>query len=64
VETIERAGMTQSIELNAAYLISKHGIAAARLTAVGLGDTKPVAPNTGEEGRAQNRNGELVKKGG
>ncbi|MBM3806775.1 MAG: hypothetical protein FJW22_01125 [Acidimicrobiia bacterium] len=56
--------MTQSIELNAAYLISKHGIAAARLTAVGLGDTKPVAPNTGEEGRAQNRNGELVKKGG
>lgn len=56
--------MTQSIELNAAYLISKHGIAAARLTAVGLGDTKPVTPNPGEEGRAQNRNGELVKKGG
>jgi outer membrane protein OmpA-like peptidoglycan-associated protein len=45
------------------FLIAKHGIAATRLTATGLGDTKPVAPNTTDEGRAQNRRVELVKKG-
>lgn len=44
------------------YLITKFGIAAARLTAAGFGDTKPVAPNTTEEGRTQNRRVELVKK--
>jgi OmpA-OmpF porin, OOP family len=44
------------------YLVAKSGIAAARLTAVGFGDTKPVAPNTTDDGRAQNRRVELVKK--
>jgi OOP family OmpA-OmpF porin len=44
------------------YLVTKGGIAAARLTAVGLGDTKPVAPNTDDAGRAQNRRVELHKK--
>ena len=44
------------------YLIKTGGIAAARLTAVGYGDTKPVAPNTTEDGKAQNRRVELVKK--
>jgi len=44
------------------YLITKFGIAAARLTAAGFGDTKPVGPNTTEDGRAQNRRVELVKK--
>jgi len=44
------------------YLITKFGIAAARLTSAGFGDTKPVAPNTTEDGRAQNRRVELVKK--
>jgi OOP family OmpA-OmpF porin len=45
-----------------AYLVSTGGIAAARLTTAGLGDTKPVADNTTDDGRAQNRRVELVKK--
>ena len=44
------------------YLVKTGGIAAARLTAVGYGDTKPVAPNTTDEGRAQNRRVEIVRK--
>lgn len=44
------------------YLIKTGSIAAARLSAVGFGDTKPVGPNTTEEGKAQNRRVELVKK--
>ena len=44
------------------YVVTKGGIAAARLTTAGFGDTKPVAPNTTDEGRAQNRRVELVKK--
>jgi OmpA-OmpF porin, OOP family len=45
-----------------AYLVQQHGVAAARLTTAGFGDTKPVAPNTTDEGKAQNRRVELVKK--
>jgi outer membrane protein OmpA-like peptidoglycan-associated protein len=44
------------------YLIKSGGIAADRLTAVGYGDTKPAGPNTTEDGRAQNRRVEIVKK--
>lgn len=44
------------------YLITTGGIGTARLTAVGFGDTKPVAPNTTEAGKSQNRRVELVKK--
>ena len=42
-------------------LVSR-GIAASRLTSDGLGDTQPVADNSTEEGRQQNRRVELVKR--
>ena len=44
-----------------AWLV-KNGIGTARLTATGLGDTKPIADNSTEEGRAHNRRVELVKQ--
>jgi OmpA-OmpF porin, OOP family len=44
-----------------AYLV-KGGLDAARLTTAGLGDTQPVADNTTEAGRAQNRRVVLVRK--
>lgn len=44
------------------YLVDSQGIAAARLTTAGFGDTKPVADNVTEEGRARNRRVELHKK--
>lgn len=45
-----------------AYLVANFGIAADRLTTAGFGDAKPVADNASEDGRAQNRRVELVKK--
>ncbi|MGE5803889.1 MAG: OmpA family protein [Gemmatimonadota bacterium] len=41
-----------------AYFIAK-GIAASRLTSVGIGPDQPVAPNDTEEGRAKNRRVQL-----
>ena len=38
------------------------GIAAARLSTAGLGDTQPVGPNTTEEGRARKRRVVLIKQ--
>lgn len=43
-----------------AHLVEHAGIAAARLEAAGLGDTKPAADNGTPEGRQQNRRVELV----
>ncbi len=44
-----------------AALVGKHGIAAARLQAHGVGSLAPVASNDSEAGRAKNRRVELVK---
>jgi OmpA-OmpF porin, OOP family len=41
--------------------LTNHGIEAARLKANGLGQTKPAADNSSEDGRAKNRRVELVK---
>lgn len=43
------------------YLISK-GIDGGRLTAVGYGDERPIAPNTTAEGRQKNRRIEAVER--
>ncbi|HWP67620.1 MAG TPA: OmpA family protein [Candidatus Limnocylindria bacterium] len=41
------------------YLVS-HGISASRLSTVSYGESRPVASNDTEEGRAQNRRTELI----
>ncbi|TMB25939.1 MAG: OmpA family protein [Deltaproteobacteria bacterium] len=43
------------------WLVAKAKVAAARLETKGLGDTKPVAGNDTDDGRAKNRRVELVK---
>jgi outer membrane protein OmpA-like peptidoglycan-associated protein len=44
-----------------AALTSEYGVSAEQISAKGYGATKPVAPNTTVEGRANNRRVELVK---
>lgn len=43
-------------------LVSKHGIAAARLKAYGVSSLSPIASNKTEDGKAQNRRVELVEQ--
>jgi hypothetical protein len=62
---VEEAGMAQQVEFTSmelARILHEKGSVADRLSAAGFGDTKPVADNKTEEGRAQNRRVELVKK--
>ncbi|NGZ01640.1 MAG: hypothetical protein CV090_01150 [Nitrospira sp. WS238] len=42
------------------YLLEKGGVEPSRLSVVGLGDTKPVATNSVEEGRTKNRRVEIL----
>ncbi|MBD0315085.1 MAG: OmpA family protein [Nitrospiraceae bacterium] len=42
------------------YLIEKGGLDSARLSAVGYGDSRPVASNLNEEGRTRNRRVEIL----
>ncbi|MCC7417030.1 MAG: OmpA family protein [Acidobacteria bacterium] len=44
------------------YLVQTFGVAPDRLTTAGFGDTRPIADNASEAGRARNRRVELVKK--
>jgi OmpA-OmpF porin, OOP family len=45
-----------------AYLVQNGGVGAERLTTTGFGDAKAVGDNKTDEGRAQNRRVELVKR--
>jgi outer membrane protein OmpA-like peptidoglycan-associated protein len=45
-------------------LVKRHGIAAARLTTAGYGESRPKDTNETLEGRARNRRVELVRSGG
>ena len=42
------------------YLVEHHGISASRITAVGYGEEKPIAPNDTARGRQRNRRVEIV----
>ena len=62
------AGLASNMKLSQARaqavvsaLTAKHGIAAARMTPMGVGPCAPVASNKTEEGRAKNRRVELVE---
>ena len=43
--------------------LSSHGVAAARMTAKGYGETRPVASNDNDEGRVKNRRVEIAVPG-
>jgi outer membrane protein OmpA-like peptidoglycan-associated protein len=64
-DNVGRAAANQALSQQRAEAVvawlAGHGIDAARLSATGLGDSKPVADNASEDGRAKNRRVELVK---
>jgi len=57
------ANQTLSVQRAQAVVgwLAAHGADKSRLAAQGFGDTRPVADNSGEEGRAKNRRVDLVK---
>jgi outer membrane protein OmpA-like peptidoglycan-associated protein len=60
-----RAANQKLSDQRAAAVVSwlvAHGVDKSRLAAQGFADTKPVGDNSSEEGRAQNRRVELVKR--
>jgi OmpA-OmpF porin, OOP family len=61
---VKSANMTLSQQRAAAVVTSlvAQGIAPARLTSQGFGDMEPIADNTTEAARAQNRRVEIVKR--
>ena len=42
------------------YLVSQRGIEACRITAIGYGETRPIASNDTADGRAKNRRVEII----
>lgn len=52
----------QRAEAVKAVLVSQFAVAAGRLTAEGLGASRPIAPNDTPQGRAQNRRVEFVRQ--
>jgi outer membrane protein OmpA-like peptidoglycan-associated protein len=64
-DSVGSAGYNQRLSLARARAVrvylTEQGVPAAQLTAVGHGESNPVASNTTEEGRAQNRRVELKR---
>ena len=52
--------LSEARALSVALWLTAHGVACKRLVPVGFGETKPIAPNTTQEGRQQNRRMEFV----
>lgn len=54
------ADLSQRRAQSVASIIAAGGVASNRIVAVGRGETQPVAPNTTDQGRAQNRRVEII----
>jgi OmpA-OmpF porin, OOP family len=61
-DAAKNATLSQQRAESVTKMLVSQGVGAARLTAKGYGDTKPIADNKTAEGRAQNRRVELVKE--